>query len=103
MVTWRTLKNYRTEKLGGGRCIGVCTVWWVDTCQYMAVSIEDELVSQISLIGVCTVWWVIQDSQGDQPMADGTFLSKIKIYVSIYLSIGMGVSWDNMLDFGNIF
>ena len=28
----------------------------------------------------------IQDSQGDQPMADGTFLFKIKIYLSIYLS-----------------
>ena len=38
------------------------------------------------LVGVCTVWWVIQDSQGDQPMADGTFLSKIKTYLSIYLS-----------------
>ena len=28
----------------------------------------------------------IQDSQGDQPMADGTFLVKIKIHLSIYLS-----------------
>ena len=30
----------------------------------------------------------IQDSQGDQPMADGTFLFKIKIYLSILCFIG---------------
>ena len=28
----------------------------------------------------------MQDSQVDQPLADETFLSKIKIYLSIYLS-----------------
>ena len=27
----------------------------------------------------------IQDSQGDQPMADGTFLLKMKIYLSIFI------------------
>ena len=26
-----------------------------------------------------------KDSQGDQPMADGTLLLKIKVYLSIYL------------------
>ena len=30
--------------------------------------------------------YVMQDSQADQPMANETFLLKIKIYLSIYLS-----------------
>ena len=35
--------------------------------------------------GVVLCGGYIQDSQGDQPMADWTFLLKIKIYLSIYL------------------
>ena len=35
--------------------------------------------------GVVLCGGYIQDSQGDQPMADGTYLLKIKIYLSIYL------------------
>ena len=37
--------------------------------------------------GVVLCGGYIQDSQGDQPMADGTYLLKIKIYLSyLYLS-----------------
>ena len=43
------------------------------------------LIVYLLFLGVVLCGSYIQDSQGDQPMADGTFLLKIKIYLSISL------------------
>ena len=62
---------------------------WLLLIVYCLYRLIVYLLIAIVLFGVHTVWWVIQDSQGDQPMADGIFLSKIKIYLSVYLSLSL--------------
>ena len=46
-----------------------------------------------SYFSICVCLYAIQDSQGDQPLADETFLSKIKIYLSIYYGEAIGSLW----------